>query len=163
MDYFLLSEDKKIRNLLDFSGYTKKMQDSDDDVVIFADIYAATKKPGYIKKRFLFDASHIFIDDIKDVLEIYAPEAAFKGIFVTDADHAYQYAYWEMNTKKLRTIQKKPAADGLISLLKEDTANEPLILLIQEKQEHIICREDAAESMLRRRQPGVKFKQVTVI
>ena len=162
MDYYYLSEDKNISHPLSLQNYTQGTEHR--DIVIKESMSLQTKLVDYIKKKILFQSNHIFSDKVKEKIEGFEPEINFHAIFVTTNDLKSQYAYWELDSKSIKDI----AIENVKSIFdfnfkREDLEGYVILLGKYVKTEHIIIREDLAESIMRCYPLSMKFKRITVV
>ncbi len=164
MDYYLLEEDKRISKPLSFDAYSKGKNNDFCDVVIQVNIYPTTKVIDYKKNRTLFKSNHIFTDKIKNLLEAYNSRLKFNAIFITADNFKTQYAYWELvcDTVKKIVVKNSPIQKNF-QLDSKEIKKEIIFIIIYEKQDYIVFREDLVESIMRRQPLGIKFKQINLI
>ena len=162
MDYYLLSEDRNISHPLSLQNYSQSKEHR--DIVINEGISLQTKLVFYIKKKILFQSNHIFSDKVKEKIEGFEPELNFHAIFVTSKDMKSQYAYWELDPKSIKVINIEKVKNVLdFNFKKEDLDGYAMLLGKYEKTEHIIIREDLAESIMRCYPLSMKFKRITIV
>lgn len=162
MDYYLLSEDKNISHPLSLQNYSQGKEHT--DIVIKESISPQTKLVDYIKKKILFQSNHIFSDKVKEKIEGFEPDLNFYAIFVTTSDMKSQYAYWELDSKDVKDINIEEVRNVIdFNFKKEDIEGHAILLGRFEKSEHIIMREDLAESIMRCYPLSMKFKSISIV
>jgi hypothetical protein len=163
IDFFIVNEDKRINNPLDFSNYTLDLSKIDDDLVIKADILKTSRPIDYLKKRFLFENTYIVSNKVKDIIELHTNELEYKGIFVTEKNFKSLFVYWKLDLSKATTIvldKAEELQDNVIEL--DEVRNLMMFKVIHIKQDYLILREDIVESILKRSSLGIKFQKICV-
>ena len=160
MEYYLLEPDSDINVPLDFSDYFSQT-DVATNTVIKSDITEKTKFIDYARPVGHNISYHMFSDKIKAVIDGYADDIDFYGVFVTSLDMKQQHAYWRIDPSKLKKIAAEDVNDMReIKLPVDEIEGNTIFCITKARHEYIVIREDLAEAILRRCPVGIKLARL---
>lgn len=166
MDYYLMEPDNNINSPLKFTDYFN-FHNKNTDAVIESDITEKTKLIDYARPIDHNTFYHMFSDKIKDVIGGYDENIIFYGVFVTSYNKKRQYAYWRIDTLKLKRVMIENANEirkvHEIEFSRNQIENSLIFCIVKSKHDYIAVREDLAESILRRCPIGIALKRLAVL
>lgn len=174
MDYYLIKPDNEINSPLNLNDYFNQFDTTaniNTDTVIKSDVTEATKLIDYARLINRHISYHMFSDKIKSVINGYKESIDFYGVFVTSLDMEQQYAYWRMDTLKLKRIIIEDTDDVLVDDIRDinkielnhsEIGSSLIFCIVKSRHDYIVVREDLAEGILRRCPIGIKFVKLTV-
>ena len=158
MDYYLLTEDERVKQPLKFNS--QLFGNEKDDIVIQCDITKNTLYVDYVQARQHIDVCSLISEKVKNIILSYDREICFFGVFITSMNLETQLIYWRFDMNTIKTINKDRLDKEIIISLADIGAEEVLFRVASKTQEFIVLREDLAESIMRRKPLGIKFKKL---
>ena len=175
MDYFVMSQDKRIMNApkltfpsqvetpkhLDLNPYLGKM------LLINVKSSVLNEYPDYMEALVNFKAPVMFISDkVKKIVSIYQRNITFQLARLIERDRGHQEVYHVMDVPEVDCISESTVRDlgGNVKelILDEEKIGVNRIFRVKGYEKRLIVRLDVAESLLRRDAAGICFEKVKV-
>lgn len=171
MEYFVISQDKRIENVVEPIGILKEINKEIlnkegikhmDDMPVQFDIKekSSSEYIDFIEKPVL-----LVSDNLKKILNKYDKKIFFKPVVLCDRKEEKQDLYWLMVLDSIDCLSPKSEfnKNGTIKRLiidEKKIGNFKIFKVNEVMEDLVIIRLDVAESLLRRDFTGIKLKKV---
>lgn len=174
MDYFLLKQDKRYKNVpvlkdvqksIDFRNINLLNAHKIEDVTT---LYVnGDENTSYLDV--LDDKLYLISEDLQEILQKYAPAAIFKMVFLIDFDHDQQGNYYLPIFEEVEALSEESEFNLDKSVIKklvldaEKIKGKKIFKIKESDKTLIVVRLDVAESILRRDFEGICLERVEAI
>jgi hypothetical protein len=173
MDYFLLKQDERYRNIPMLMDLMKKIDWRDinltnahkieEDTVFYVKAEEDSNYLDIIDRQL-----YLVSDKLKKIIEKYVPNTIFKRIILIDQKHERQENYFLPIFEEVEALSSKSEFNLDKSVIKklvldgEKVKGKKIFKIKESQKTMIVVRLDAAESILRRYFTGIRFEKIQI-
>lgn len=165
MDYFLISQDKRIANLVEPVGLGKALRENPGRDVLTPIQLQITVHDNTEYVDFIERPAPLVSDRLKELWQAYEKRVAFTPVLLADARQGVQQVYWSLTPPKLQCLANhtefncNASLDNLV-LNPTTVAGFRIFQIDQLVENFLIINLMVLESMLRRNFTGFKFAKI---
>lgn len=173
MDYFLLKQDERYKNIPLLMDLMKKIDlrhinpadayKIENSIIFYVKAEEESSYLDIIDKQL-----YLVSDRLKKIIEKYVPNTIFKMIILIDSKHERQENYFLPIFEEVEALNNKSEFNLDRSIIKklildkEKIKDKKIFKIKESEKTRIIVRLDAAESILRRDFTGIKLEKIQV-